>query len=64
MFLYLSGTDDDLKTTTTVITMHRLAKGDQIYTKIDHESDDHGKSMLFSTNARPSIHFVGQKISD
>ena len=57
------GKDDDLHTTSTVIIMERLQVGDRIYIKMDLDAD-HGDSKIHSQEKMPSIHFVGQKISD
>ena len=57
------GKDDDLYTTSTVIIMERLQVGDRIYIKMDLDAN-HGDSKIHSQEKMPSIHFVGQKISD
>ena len=57
------GKDDDLHTTSTVIIMERLQEGDKIYIKMDLDAN-HGDSKIHSQEKMPSIHFVGQKISD
>ena len=57
----LSGTDDDIFTTTTVITMDKLKVGDEIFIRMDVDGN-HGDSHLFS-DQKPTIHFVGQMIS-
>ena len=43
--------------------MERLQVGDRIYIKMDLDAD-HGDSKIHSQEKMPSIHFVGQKISD
>ena len=65
-FLYdfILGKDDDLHSTSTVIIMERLQVGDRIYTKMDLDKGGVGASVLHSQKVNPSIHFVGQKISD
>ena len=57
------GKDDDLHTTSTVIIMERLQLGDRIYIRMDLDAN-HGDSKIHSQEKMPSIHFVGQKISD
>ena len=55
------GTDDDIYTTTTVITMDKLNINDEIFIRMEIDGD-HGDSHLFS-DRKPTIHFVGQMIS-
>ena len=59
----ISGKDDDLYSTSTVIIMERLQVGDKIYVTMDLDAD-HGDSIIHSQEVKPSIHFVGQRISD
>ena len=44
--------------------MERLQVGDRIYTKMDLDEGGEGASLLHSQKVKPSIHFVGQRISD
>ena len=43
--------------------MEKLQVGDRIYIKMDLDAN-HGDSKIHSQEKMPSIHFVGQKISD
>ena len=61
---FILGKDDDLHSTSTVIIMERLQVGDRIYTKMDLDEGGDGASVLHSQKVNPSIHFVGQRISD
>ena len=63
VYNFYLGKDDDLHTTSTVIIMERLQVGDRIYIKMDLDAN-HGDSKIHSQEKMPSIHFVGQKISD
>lgn len=58
---FTKGTDDDIYTTTTVITMHKLNVNDEIFIRMEIDGN-HGNSHLFS-DRKPTIHFVGQMIS-
>ena len=61
---FILGKDDDLHSTSTVIIMERLQVGDRIYTKMDLDEGGEGASLLHSQKVNPSIHFVGQRISN
>ena len=61
---FILGKDDDLHSTSTVIIMERLQVGDRIYTQMDLDEGGDGASVLHSQKVNPSIHFVGQRISD
>ena len=43
--------------------MEKLQIGDRIYIRMDLDAN-HGDSKIHSEEKMPSIHFVGQKISD
>ena len=57
------GTDDDLVTTSTLSTMYRLEKEDEIFLTLETEKN-HGESKLVSNSKSPGIQFIGQRISD
>ena len=61
--LHISGTDDDLVTTSTITTMHPLEKGDIVFVTVQTEKT-HGESKLVSSDTSPGIHFIGQRISE
>ena len=63
MHFYFIGTDDDLVSTATIITLHHLDKGDQIFVTLQKERD-HGQSKLVSNSKSAGIHFFGHKISN
>ena len=58
-----AGTDDDLIATLTIILLHQLEKGDQIFVTVQKEKD-HGESKLVSNSQSAGIHFSGLKISN
>jgi len=57
------GKDDDLYSTSNVIIMEKLEIGDKIYVAMYLDAN-HGDSIIHSQKIKPSIHFVGQRISD
>ena len=61
--ILISGIDDDLFSTTTVITMEKLSTNDEVYIQMEKDLNS-GKSSILSFEVKPAIHFVGQRIGD
>ena len=57
------GSDDNIIATITVVAMDRLEKGDGIQVEMVLQ-ENHGQSQIYSDTNQPSVHFIGQKISD
>ena len=57
------GSDDNIIATITIVAMDHLEIGDGIQVEMILQ-ENHGQSQIYSNSNQPSVHFIGQKISD